>query len=107
MRPLIAILILGSMTPYFAEARRDQRREGRQQARIHQGVKSGELTRGEAAGLRAGQRRVDRAQRRAAADGNVTAEERAKLERMQDHQSKRIYEQKHDDEKRSDANLDQ
>ncbi|MCC6350381.1 MAG: hypothetical protein IT347_12410 [Candidatus Eisenbacteria bacterium] len=79
----------GTATP------RVDRREARQTARIHQGVRSGELTRGEARSLRAGQRHVHRIERRAKADGNVSARERAHLNRAQNRQSRHIHRLKH------------
>lgn len=102
----ISLTILGLMIAlsFAAEARRDQKREGHQQARIRQGVESGELNAAEARRLRKGQRKVDRMQRKAMKDGTVTAEEKAKIKSMQDAQSKRIYEQKHDEQKREESN---
>ena len=84
-----------------AQPRRDQRREVMQQHRIREGVRSGELTRGEARELRAQQRRIDRVQRRSKRDdGVVDGRERRRLERMQDRASGNIYEKKHNDETR-------
>lgn len=94
-----SVLILSSFSS-LAEARRDQKREARQQGRIAGGVKSGELTAKEAHHLRKGQKRIDHAQIKAKADGQVTASEQLKLEKMQDNQSAKIYKQKHDDQKR-------
>jgi hypothetical protein len=93
------LLMLG-LTANYAEAargtRREERREHRQDERIKEGVRSGELTRHEAKHLQKEQRRIDRAERRAASDGKVTGVERAKIERMQNHASRSIYRQKHD-----------
>lgn len=83
----------------FAHGRVD-RRQHMQRARIHEGVESGELTKKEAAGLRSQQRHIRRAERRAEADGVVTPEEKAKLERKQDRASRQIYKQKHDGQER-------
>ena len=74
---------------------RIDRREVRQHARIHQGVKSGELTRPEARNLRKGQRHVHRMEARAKADGKVTPAERARITTAQNHQSRKIYRKKH------------
>ncbi len=84
----------------LAHAGREDRRQVRQRARIHQGVKSGELTRGEAKKLRAEERHVRRMERRAEKDGQITADEAARIEAAQDKVSKDIYKEKHDDEKR-------
>lgn len=70
-------------------------REARQGARIHQGVRSGELTRGEARSLRAGQVHVRRMERRAKSDGFVSARERAHITRAQNRQSRHIWRLKH------------
>ena len=86
----------------FAAGRHDHR-EARQNARIRQGVKSGELTESEAAKVRQQQRKIHRTEERMEADGQVSAGEAAKLERMQDRASKTIYRKKHNERERSDA----
>jgi hypothetical protein len=73
----------------------DQRQEN-QQKRIDQGVQSGALNEKEARRLDKGQQRVQKAEDKAMADGKVTAREQRKIEHMQDHQSKKIYREKHD-----------
>ncbi|MGZ5280104.1 MAG: hypothetical protein ACXWC9_09190 [Pseudobdellovibrionaceae bacterium] len=100
---LFSFFMVGLLS-FSAEARRDQNRETRQQGRISQGVQSGELNRAEAHRLRRAQKRVDRAQASAQADGMMTDAEKAHLEKMQDVQSKRIYQQKHDEQQRADQN---
>ena len=74
---------------------RVDRREARQQHRIAQGVKSGQLTPRETARLEHGQARVERAEGRAKADGKVTPAERRHLAHMQNRQSRHIYRAKH------------
>lgn len=86
----------------FAMADRVDRRQFRQQARIADGVRSGELTRPEARRLRAGERHVRRLERRADADGQVTGQEAARIENAQDRLSARIYRQKHDEQARGE-----
>jgi hypothetical protein len=71
------------------------KRQANQRARIHHGVVNGELTRHEAVRLRAGQRHIRRVERRAKADGVVSARERAHLHRMQNHESGKIWRLKH------------
>lgn len=83
-----------------AKTPRVDHRQVKQQVRIVQGVKTGALTPREAARLERGQRHVVRAERRAKADGTVTAAERARIEHKQDKQSARIHRQKHDAQKR-------
>jgi hypothetical protein len=74
---------------------RVERRELRQHARIEQGIRRGELTRGESWRLRAGQGHVRRMERRAHYDNRLTPRERARLERAQDRQSRRIARMEH------------
>ena len=75
-------------------------REKRQQKRIKQGVKSGELTRKEAVKLEAGQAKTHAMEAKAKSDGKVTVKERAKLQRRENKTSRRIYKQKHDNQTR-------
>lgn len=86
-----------------AQAGRNQNREHRQENRIGQGVQSGELTNREGKRLARGQKKVDHFQKKAMEDGVMSAEEKAKLEKMQDRQSRRIHKQKHDGQARPDA----
>lgn len=90
---VIAVVVL----PAFAQPTPviDQR-QANQEARIQQGVASGQLTAGEAARLEAGQQRVQNMENRAKADGVVTQGERARIQHAQDVQSRRIAKQKHD-----------
>jgi hypothetical protein len=74
---------------------RVDRREVRQQQRIRQGVRSGQLTPHETARLERGQRHINRMERRAKANGVVTPAERRHLARAQNHQSREIYRLKH------------
>lgn len=76
------------------------RREHRQQRRIRHGVRSGSLTRREAARLERQQARTRAAEARAKADGRVTARERVRLQRRENRTSRRIYRQKHDRQSR-------
>lgn len=82
--------------PAFAGTPVLHHREARQQARIFQGVRSGELTRPEALRLERGQRHVYRLEGAAKADGVVTPAEHARLQHAADVQSARIFRQKHD-----------
>jgi len=94
----IWMAVAGLMLAGAAQAdalRGDLHRDVRQQARILQGVRSGELTRGETARLEVGQLRVDRREASAAADGHVSGAEQAGIVRLQDRQSRRILRLKH------------
>ena len=75
---------------------RVEQREANQQARIQQGVASGQLTPHETKRLEKEQAHIAKAESKAEADGVVTKPERRKLHRMQDHASRDIYRQKHD-----------
>ena len=74
------------------------RRQVHQHARIQAGVKSGELTRPEARNLRHDQRHIQRVKQRARADGKVTPAERARITAAQNHESRKIYRKKHNDQ---------
>src|SRR5437868_5517819 len=76
------------------------RRQNRQRRRIRQGVKSGQLTRGEAARLRREQRRIAAQKRSARRNGNVSAAERARLRRSENRANRRIYRAKHNNRRR-------
>lgn len=68
-----------------ADARQQVQRE-----RIQHGKQSGEVTRHEAALMHKEQKHIRRTERRAKADGDVTAAERRKLDRKQDRASRHI-----------------
>jgi hypothetical protein len=75
-------------------------RQHRQAARIHHGVRSGELTRAEAHRLRHLQRNVRRDERRAKHDGELSLRERARLHRDLNRSSRAIYRLKQNDRDR-------
>ena len=106
MKKLVAVmgtmmLLSGLLFADSALAGRVKKRQVRQKKRIHQGVRSGELTRGETKALKKEQRRIQKAKRRARSDGKVTKKERARLEHMQDRSSRHIYRAKHNERDRS------
>jgi hypothetical protein len=76
-------------------------RQAPQQQRLVNGVQSGELNMRETRRLAAGQVHLDRVERRAKADGEVTARERAHMQHEENQQSRRIYRQKHDAQDRN------
>jgi hypothetical protein len=71
-------------------------RDVKQQARIEQGLKSGELSNHEAARLERGQSHVAARQAHVGKDGQVSHAEQHRINRAQNHQSRRIHRQKHD-----------
>ena len=95
---LCAVLVLGSA---FASAQtatpRVTKRQLKQQARIEQGVKSGELTPGETKRLELQQAKIQADKKNAKADGVVTPAERAKLAREQNRANRKIYRLKHNE----------
>jgi hypothetical protein len=76
-------------------------RQVNQRERIVNGVQSGELTMRETQRLAAGQVHLNLVERRAKADGVVTAQERAHMQHEENQQSRRIYRQKHDAQDRN------
>ena len=74
----------------------DVQRYINQQRRIEYGVQSGSLTNREAAKLEHGQSKVAKAEASAGRDGHVNANEQARVQGAENHQSKHIYRQKHD-----------
>jgi hypothetical protein len=97
-----ALLVGALCVPLSAQAQSSKprsinARERRQEQRIRQGERSGELTRSEAERLQAEQARirVDEAYARRSG-GELTAKERARIEREENRASKDIYKQKHD-----------
>jgi hypothetical protein len=73
----------------------DQRQDY-QQDQIERGIRNGQVTRSEAYRLEQGERAIDRAQARARADGVVTPQERARIDRLADREGREIYRQSHD-----------
>jgi hypothetical protein len=74
----------------------DVQRNINQEQRIQQGIQSGALTNKEVAKLDRGQAKVARKQYRVGRDGHVGAHEQAHIQNAENHQSARIYNQKHD-----------
>lgn len=92
---LAMAMLVGCAGLVSAEPLRPERREVRQEMRIRQGERSGQLTRGEARRLERGQRHIRRMERRARADGRLGMHEQRHVERAQNRQSRRIWRLKH------------
>ena len=104
MKKLLAIAVLGTLAlPAFAQYAPPQadQRQDRQERRIQQGVRSGELTPREAARLERGQARIRQMQQDALADGHINRRERAAIDREQDKQNQLIARLKHNDRSRN------
>ena len=109
LKRIFAFSIFMFLTPFLflklAEAGQERKvvrkRQVKQHQRIHEGVRSGELTKEEAKNVRTEQREVRKTKRNAREDGTVTREEKKEIKEMQDEASKNVYEEKHDEEKRN------
>jgi len=71
-------------------------RQDRQQHRIEQGYRSGDLTRNEARRLTEGQKRIDRMQAQARRDGHVSEHERRRIHQEVARQDRRIRDERRD-----------
>ncbi len=78
-------------------------RQQNQRARIHQGVRSGELTRRETRHVAESQRDIRQLERAYKSDGTLTGAERRDLHHEQNQASREIYHQKHDAQDRPAA----
>ena len=96
-----AVFVFGACTLSMAGSRGINSREHREQQRINQGIRSGELTRREAGRLEAGLARIGVNERFARSDGHISPSERARLERELNRESRSIYRQKHDGQDRN------
>ena len=72
-------------------------RQINQHARIKQGVKSGELTKGETRRLEGEQAKIQYDKKEANSDGKITPQERKHLQREQNKASRDIYRLKHNE----------
>ena len=93
---ILSFLLAGFASSAQTKTPNVNNREERQQARIAQGVKSGQLTARETEHLEAREAKIQHDKKMAKADGKVTQAERATLEREENHTSKAIFRQKHD-----------
>jgi len=75
---------------------RVDKRQARQEARIEQGVASGQLNARETLRVEREQKHIATAEAKAEADGKVTDKERARLAHLQNKASRDIKRQKHD-----------
>lgn len=86
--------------PDSASSRRmqaDVQRDANQQQRIEQGVKSGALTNRETGQLEGREGRVARDEANAGANGHVTPREQRRIQTAENHDSRQIHRQKHND----------
>jgi hypothetical protein len=89
--------------PASASAQRmqaDVQRNVNQQQRIEQGIQSGQLTNREVGNLEKGQANVNRKEARAGANGHISANEQHNIQASENHQSRKIHREKHNDRER-------
>jgi len=97
MNQLTRALALSAVlaVPAFAQnAVTETGRDVKQQERIEQGLKSGELSTREASKLEAGETRINKIEANAMKDGKLTATEKARIETAQDKESAAIAKKK-------------
>ena len=95
---LIVMLMILIGAPSLAQSTGSEvQRDVNQETRIEQGLKSGQLTTGEAARLERGEARIDRMESKALKDGSVSPEEASRIERAQNQESAAINRLKHND----------
>ena len=92
-----AALCLGAVAMAAPAEARINQRQGHQQQRIFQGLRSGDLNARETYRLERQQAHIARYEARSRADGGgLSWRERYRVERMQDRASRNIYRQRHD-----------
>jgi hypothetical protein len=96
MAVAIAVSVAGAASAQPGTPRLD-RRAARQEWRIREGARAGQLTRRETYRLRMDQRHIRRMGRCARADGRLGPRERFRLQRAYDRQSARIWRLRHND----------
>lgn len=96
-RKLIPAIVLAFLAiPAFAQsAASETQRDVNQQQRIDNGLKSGQLTTREAAGLERQESRVDHAEAGALKDGKLSAAEKSRIQTMQNRSSANISKESH------------
>ena len=93
---ILTASIASAQTPASTATPEVTKRQVMQHERIKEGEKSGQLTNKEARHLKMREAKIRHDKREAKADGVVTPQEKAKLNREQNHASRAIAHQKHD-----------
>lgn len=94
MKTWICLMIVTLSFSAMGQGRVDQRQENQEQ-RIDQGQENGSLRNGEVRKLERQQNRIDKRETHLKADGDFTARDKVKMERMQDRASRNIGRKKH------------
>jgi len=92
---IIALGVLSTVTSAQEKTPIINKREVRQEKRIKEGVKTGQLTKGEAKYLQQEQKEIRKSKRVAKQDGKVTKGERRMIKSEQNQANKDIYKLKH------------
>ena len=96
---LSTLLITSSVFAQSSNINRDTRikdREARQEQRIQQGLKTGELTTNETQKLEQRQQHIKHMEENALKDGNISQKEGTRIEHAQNKQNREISNQTHD-----------
>ena len=96
-KKILAALVASSFAGFAAAQTTgsEVQRDVNQQQRIEQGLKSGQLSTGEAAKLEKGETRIQKMEANANKDGNLTDAEKAKIQKAQNAESRAIERDKH------------
>ena len=95
---LAVMLVMPVAAPVLAQSVGSEvQRDINQETRVEQGLKSGQLSTGEAARLERGEARIDRMESKAVKDGNLSPGEAARIQRAQNQESRAINRSKHND----------
>ncbi len=103
-RTILAIALIaagaGAANAYGSSTRDIDAAQAREAARIQQGVRSGALTRSEAAQLKNEQRRIEQMESRAKADGHISRSEHDQIRAAQVRANQHITRESTDNERR-------
>jgi type IV pilus biogenesis protein CpaD/CtpE len=95
---LAVMIVIPVASPVLAQSvGTEVQRDINQETRVEQGLKSGQLSTGEAAKLERGEARIDRMESKALKDGNLSQQEAARIQGAQNRESERINRLKHND----------
>jgi hypothetical protein len=95
---LAVMIVIPVASPVFAQSvGTEVQRDINQETRVEQGLKSGQLSTGEAAKLERGEARIDRMESKALKDGNLSQQEAARIQGAQNRESEAINRLKHND----------
>lgn len=100
VRPTVVVALISVAFAANASAQTagsEVQRDINQENRIEQGLKSGQLSTGEAARLEKGEARVDKMESNALKNGNLSSQEAARIQRAQNQESEAISRAKHND----------